>query len=54
MLLTVLSIPLEDNKFESWQASFSHISNSLKTINPIKEFIEKSPHKVGREVDGDN
>ena len=54
-------IPLKDNgeleikKFESLLSektklvAISHISNSLGTINPIKEFIEKS-HKVGAKV----
>jgi len=54
-------IPLKDNgdleisKFESLLSNktklvaLSHISNSLGTINPIKEFIEKS-HKVGAKV----
>ena len=54
-------IPLRDNgeleigKFESLLSkktklvALSHISNSLGTINPIKEFIEKS-HKVGAKV----
>ena len=54
-------IPLKDNgeleisKFESLLSNktklvaLSHISNSLGTINPIKEFIEKS-HKVGARV----
>ena len=54
-------IPLKDNgeleikKFESLLSektklvAISHISNSLGTINPIKEFIEKS-HKVGARV----
>ena len=54
-------IPLRDNgeleisKFESLLSkktklvALSHISNSLGTINPIKEFIEKS-HKVGARV----
>ncbi len=46
---------LEINKFESLLSkktklvALSHISNSLGTINPIKEFIEKS-HKVGARV----
>ena len=46
---------LEINKFESLLSektklvAISHISNSLGTINPIKEFIEKS-HKVGARV----
>ena len=54
-------IPLKDNgeleikKFESLLSektklvAISHISNSLGTINPIQEFIEKS-HKVGAKV----
>jgi len=54
-------IPLKDNgeleikKFESLLSektklvAISHISNSLGTINPIKEFIEKS-HKFGAKV----
>ena len=54
-------IPLKDNgeleikKFENLLSektklvAISHISNSLGTINPIKEFIEKS-HKVGAKV----
>ena len=54
-------IPLKDNgeleikKFESLLSektklvAISHISNSLGTVNPIKEFIEKS-HKVGAKV----
>ena len=46
---------LEINKFESLLSektklvAISHISNSLGTINPIKDFIEKS-HKVGARV----
>ena len=54
-------IPLKDNgeleikKFESLLSektklvAISHISNSLGTINPIEEFIEKS-HKFGAKV----
>ena len=46
---------LEVNKFESLLSkktklvALSHISNSLGTINPIKEFIEKA-HKIGARV----
>ena len=46
---------LEINKFESLLSektklvAISHISNSLGTINPIKDFIEKS-HKVKARV----
>tara|TARA_B100000902_G_scaffold398522_1_gene465587 strand:- start:8650 stop:9864 length:1215 start_codon:yes stop_codon:yes gene_type:complete len=46
---------LEINEFESLLSkktklvAISHVSNSLGTINPIKEFIEKS-HKVGAKV----
>ena len=46
---------LEINKFESLLSektklvAISHISNSLGTINPIKDFIEKS-HKVEARV----
>mgnify|MGYP001452201647 FL=1 len=46
---------LEINKFESLLSkktklvALSHISNSLGTINPIKEFIEKA-HKIGARV----
>ena len=46
---------LEINKFESLLSkktklvALSHISNSLGTINPIKEFIEKA-HNIGARV----